>query len=169
MKAAKVGDNFPPLHPWCRSAVVLVFDEVVKSVTISLPAPKPKPYKSVMAEWLANKKEGAEVVESISRTIDGKTYTVDGSDVIFSYDEFEHKVSHVLVDNFGGRVELLPVIHTPKYTKNPDYLFNEELFELKTPKPNNKKGCLNNFKQLIRRALKQSENMILALRYYDNL
>ncbi|GAX46776.1 minor capsid protein [Pseudolactococcus reticulitermitis] len=177
VKTAEVGENFPPLHPWCRSTVVLVFDEIATPVaSISLPEPqqslptpmpRPKPYESVKDEWLVNKKEGAEVVESMSRTIDEKIYTVDGSDVTFSHDEFEHKVAHVLVDNFGGRVELLPEIHNPKYTKNPDYLFNGELFELKTPKPKNNGGSVENFKQVIKRALKQTPKVIINIEKYE--
>jgi SPP1 gp7 family putative phage head morphogenesis protein len=181
---AKVGDNLPPLHPWCRSTVVLWFGASEWQTTRQVPNPiepdklitidkragwagveaelrkqqkrleAPKPYVSVKDEWLRNKKEAGTVIEAEYYEHNGIRYS---ENLVYDHDEYEIGISKWLGETFGGKIELIPRVVIPKGVSTPDFMFRGERLDLKRINSEGRRvidGAIKNKK-------KQAENFIL--------
>lgn len=62
---------------------------------------------------------------------DGTKYNVDGKHVILNPTTREKEVAEILGKAFGGQVNIIPRINNPASIKTPDYIINNERFDLK--------------------------------------
>ncbi len=61
----------------------------------------------------------------------GNKYNVDGKHVILKSTKREIEVAELLGNAIGGKVNIIPRINQPFGIKTPDYLINDEKFDLK--------------------------------------
>lgn len=90
--------------------------------------------------------------------IDGKTYTIDGHNVVYKHDERELEVARLLNKTFGGNVKILPNINFPQGIKTPDYLYKGERTDLKRITSKRANDCV---KTALKNKEKQADNFII--------
>lgn len=73
---------------------------------------------------------------------------VDGSKVVFEPTAAEKDTAQLLIDTFGGTIELLPEVKIPKHTKCADYSFNGIKVDRKGPSGNGKRTIFNQINEL---------------------
>lgn len=61
----------------------------------------------------------------------GTKYFVDGKNVLMETSDREKEVAKILGKAFGGQVNIIPRINNPASIKTPDYIINNERFDLK--------------------------------------
>lgn len=90
-------------------------------------------YINVTKEWLdkARPNDGI-VTEASYYSNDKNKYYVDGKNVVLDYSKQELEVAKWLLDTFGGNIYMLPRVEYPSFIKTPDYLWNNEKWDLKT-------------------------------------
>lgn len=95
-------------------------------------------------EWYYNKKNFS-IIKNNDKfiDIDGIKYEVDGKNIIFNPSDAEKNVAKLLVDNFGGTIELNPRISFPQNIKLADYYYNNKSVDLKTIEGNSKHVIYN--------------------------
>lgn len=89
----------------------------------------------------------------------GNKYNVDGKHVILKPTKREIEVAKILGRIYGGKVRLIPVVLKPKGIKTPDYLVNNEKFDLKEPKG----GAKTTIYDLFKHKSKQADNFIIDI------
>ncbi len=89
-------------------------------------------YKDITKEILHNKNKKYKVKEQ-QYFIDenNNRYNVDGKNVIMKPTEKEKEVANILGKIYGGEVRIIPRINNPLNIKTPDYIINNEKFDLK--------------------------------------
>ncbi len=90
---------------------------------------------------------------------DGNKYRVNGRQVILKTTESEMEVAKILGKTFGGQVNLVPVVLQPKGIQTPDYIINNQKFDLKQIFGNGK----NTLDTAINKKRKQSHNFIFDI------
>lgn len=93
----------------------------------------------------------------------GNKYNVDGKSIKIKASEKERQVANVLGKTYGGNVKLVPVVLNPQGVKTPDYLVNEEKFDLKEPKGNS----VTTIYDLFKNKSKQADNFIIDIHKSD--
>ena len=155
----EAGVTAPPFHVYCRSVTVPYFGDefdtvgkraergtdgkthyVDSNMTYEEWLKKRKnknddnnAYNDITEEWLSNKNDNYEFVELKKYKINEELYIVDNKHVILKNSEKEKSVAKLLLDNFGGKIEMVPRIVYPQNKSTPDYLFNGEKYDLKEP------------------------------------
>lgn len=89
----------------------------------------------------------------------GKKYVVDGKNVVLKASKKEIDVADMLGDVYKTKVKLVPVVLNPPGVKTPDYILNEEKFDLKEIFGSNKNTLYN----AITRKKAQSDNFIFDI------
>lgn len=89
----------------------------------------------------------------------GTKYEVDGKSVRIKANEKERKVAELLGQVYGGKVHLVPVVLNPQGIKTPDYIVNDEKFDLKEPTGNSATTIYN----LLKHKSKQANNFIIDI------
>lgn len=84
-------------------------------------------------EWTKTKGLKGCVVEKQEYIVNGMTYRVDGKHVILQPTEQEKDIARILSGGYGKVVELVPQIMYPQGIQTPDYLIDNERFDLKAP------------------------------------
>ena len=158
----KIGENAPPLHPYCRSFLADVLqgwdyetDEELKKL-IGDDTLVGEHYEEITDTFKANNKKGF-IKKADSITIDGIQYKVDGHHVKIEVSKHEKEVSDYLHDKYGGELYLLPEINIPLGINTPDLLWDNETWDIKGIKGTSKNTVYNN----LRSAKKQANNVIL--------
>lgn len=82
----------------------------------------------------------------------GNKYRVDGKKVVLESSKREKEVANILGKIFGGKVCIIPRINEPPNIKTPDYIVNNEKFDLKEIKGNGKYVIQGNIKGKERQA-----------------
>lgn len=90
---------------------------------------------------------------------DGNEYRVDGRHVILKPTEKEIETAKILGRVLGGKVNLVPVVLQPKGIQTPDYIINNQKFDLKQILGNGK----NTLDTAINKKRKQSHNFIFDI------
>lgn len=90
---------------------------------------------------------------------DGTRYNVDGKHVVLEPTSREIEVASLLGNVFGGEVKILPRINYPKRIKTPDYIINNEKYDLKTLTKNNKNTIYNT----IHKQKMQANNFVIDI------
>lgn len=87
-------------------------------------------YNDVTSEYIAKKRYQ---LRKQKYFIDdnGIKYNVDGKHIIFNPAEKEIKIARILGEILGGQVNIIPRINEPPNIKTPDYIINNEKFDLK--------------------------------------
>lgn len=89
----------------------------------------------------------------------GNKYKVDGKNVVLKPTEREKEVANTLGKIYGGQVNLVPVVLNPQGIKTPDYIVNDEKFDLKEPVG----GSKNTIYDLFKHKSKQANNFIIDI------
>lgn len=93
---------------------------------------KEKNYIDITKEWLNKpKSKKYKVKEQLYFDYNHKRYHVDNKNVILDYNKKELEIAKWLVKIFGGKIYMLPRINKPDGIKTPDYLWNNEYWDLK--------------------------------------
>ena len=61
----------------------------------------------------------------------GNKYKVDGKNVVLKPTEREKEIANMLGKMYGGQVKIIPRVNEPPNIKTPDYIVNNEKFDLK--------------------------------------
>ena len=121
-------------------------------------------YIDITQNWLENTK--AKVGRVIDRKYfvdkNGIKYLVDGKNVVFEPSKIEKDMAKWLKETFGGNVYLNPKVNYPNNVSSPDYLWNNEFWDLKvmSEKATSKTRAVDN---IIKKAKKQTDNIILDI------
>lgn len=148
------GETAPPFHPYCRCTIVEVFDDVKELKEIEL-----KHAENITKTFLANAVNQSTLRILTEYTKNGKTYKVDGHNVVNDHSNYEHQVASWLAETTGANVDLVPRVNYPENIPTPDFLINEEPFDLKEITGSGKTVIDNNSKK----AKKQAENIIFDI------
>lgn len=89
---------------------------------------------------------------------DGIKYNVDGKHVIFKPTQREIEVAELLGQAIGGKINIIPRINKPCGIKTPDYIINNEKFDLKQITSKRGNDCV---KTSLRNQEKQANNFII--------
>lgn len=90
---------------------------------------------------------------------DGAKYNVDGKHVILEPTQREIEVAELLGKYIGGKVNIIPRVNQPFGVKTPDYIINDEKFDLKQITGGGKYVIEGN----LRKKKKQSNNFVIDL------
>lgn len=90
---------------------------------------------------------------------DGTKYNVDGKHVILNPTEREKEVAEILGKVYGGQVNIIPRVNEPANIKTPDYIINNERFDLKEITGSGKYVIEGN----IRKKKNQANNFIIDI------
>lgn len=148
------GETAPPFHPYCRCAIVEVFDDFEEPKEIEL-----QHAKNITKTFLANAVNQSTLRILTEYTKNGKTYKVDGHNVVNDHSNYEHQVASWFAETTGANVDLVPRVNFPEKTPTPDFLINEKPFDLKEITGSGKTVIDNNSKK----AKKQAENIIFDI------
>lgn len=129
-------------------------------------------YLDVTNDLLSNKGEIGVVKRAKSVEINGKKYYTNSKNKINIKNNEEH-IANVLINQFGGDIELLPEIGETDNVRSGDYFFRNEIWDLKEIGKNatsrtraidnilkNTKGQSNNFVLDITNSLLDRENIL---------
>ncbi len=89
----------------------------------------------------------------------GNKYNVDGKYVIMEPTKREKEVANILGKIYGGQVNIIPRVNKPLNIKTPDYIINDEKFDLKEIKGKGKYVIEGN----LRKKKDQANNFIIDL------
>lgn len=115
-------------------------------------------YKDITSEF-RKKKEYNVKKQKYFVGDDGVEYRVDGRQIILKTTQSELEVAKLLGKTFGGQVCLIPVVLNPKGIQTPDYMIDNEKFDLKKVFGNGK----NTLDTAISKNKKQSNNFIFDI------
>uniref|UniRef100_UPI003F6947A8 minor capsid protein n=1 Tax=Streptococcus pluranimalium TaxID=82348 RepID=UPI003F6947A8 len=148
------GETAPPFHPYCRCAIVEVFDDIEEPKEIEL-----QHAENITKKFLANAVNQSTLRILTEYTKNGKTYKVDGHNVVNDHSNYEHQVASWFAETTGANVDLVPRVNLPKNISTPDFLINEEPFDLKEVTGSGKYAIDNN----ARKTKTQSSNIIFDI------
>lgn len=112
-------------------------------------------YKDITSNFLKAKKY--EVKEQrYYKDEKGNKYKVDGKNVVLEPTEREKEVANILGRMHGGQVKIIPKVNEPINIKTPDYMINNERFDLKEITGSGK----NTLDNAIRKQKKQASNFV---------
>ena len=117
-------------------------------------------YVDITDLWLKNNKTNYfKIIDSKYYIFNGIKYYVDGKYVVMDYSDNEKKVAIWLGKCFGGTIYMLPRINYPYGIMTADYLFKNELRDLKTIVGSGKRVI----EDAIKRKKMQSKNFIFDI------
>ncbi|WP_242258112.1 minor capsid protein [Streptococcus thoraltensis] len=148
------GETAPPFHPYCRCAIVEVFEDVEEPKEIEL-----KHAENITKKFLENAVNQSALRILTEYTKNGKTYKVDGHNVVNDHSNYEYQVASWLAETTGANVDLVPRVNFPEKTPTPDFLINDEPFDLKEVTGSGKYAIDNN----ARKTKIQSPNIIFDI------
>ena len=90
---------------------------------------------------------------------EGNKYKVDGKNVVLEPTKREKEVANILGKMYGGQVRIIPRVNEPPNIKTPDYIVNNEKFDLKEITGSGKYAIEGN----LRKKKKQANNFIIDL------
>ena len=90
---------------------------------------------------------------------DGIRYNVDGKHVVLNPTTREKEVAEILGKIYGGQVDIIPRVNEPANIKTPDYIINNERFDLKEITGSGKYVIEGN----IRKKKNQANNFIIDI------
>jgi len=112
-----------------------------------------------ITEQYSTKKEYRLEQQKYFVAADGIKYNVDGKHVILEPTEREIEVARLLGEAIGGKVNIIPRINKPLGIKTPDYIINNEKYDLKQITGGGKYTIQGNLKG----KEKQSDNFIIDI------
>lgn len=145
--------------------------DVVDKYFTKKPIKKPiKEYKKGKVDVLEDfnskaKPKSGSIIYDKSFTYEGVTYDVDGINVKQHNNPHEIAVGEMLHNKFGGNIEFVPEVNGKyNYVKTPDYIWNDEKWDLKELNGKSSDAIRN----AIKSKEKQSHNFIIDITNYQN-
>lgn len=111
----------------------------------------------ITKEWTAKKGIKGTISEKREYVVGGTTYKVDGKHIVLHPTVQEKVIAEVLSEKYGKKVEFVPQVMYPQGVQTPDYLIENERFDLKSPTGSGK----NLLYGLIAKKQRQSHNFIV--------
>lgn len=162
VKDMEPGENAAPMHPHCHCSTAAHFsmsdDEYEKLIQDSWYSVYPH-MDNVINKYVDGKEHTPDINISNQVTKNGKTYVVDGHNVVSDHSNYEHQVASWLSSKTGLKVDILPRVNFPKKVHTPDYLVDGVLFDLKEITGSGKSVIDGNSKK----AKKQAPNLIFDI------
>lgn len=159
VKDMEPGENAAPIHPHCHCSTAAHFsmsdDEYEKLIQDSWHSVYPH-MDNVINKYVDGKEHTPNINISNQVTKNGKTYVVDGRNVVSDHSNYEHQVASWLSSKTGLKVDILPRVNNPDGISTPDYLVDGVPFDLKSFGGSGKYVIDNNS----RKAKKQAPNII---------
>ena len=113
----------------------------------------------ITEKWTKKKVKAGVVKNTYEYISNGKTYKVDGKNVLLDYSDHERKIADIIAIESGNNVEMIPRINFPEKIQTPDYLINGSKFDLKTPLGASK----NTIYGMVKSKKKQANNFVICL------
>ena len=162
VKDMEPGENAAPMHPHCHCSTAAHFsmsdDEYEKLIQDSWHSVYPH-MDNVINKYVDGKEHTPNINISNQVTKNGKTYVVDGHNVVSDHSNYEHQVASWLSSKTGLNVDILPRVNFPKKVHTPDYLVDGVPFDLKKITGSGKSVIDGNSKK----AKKQAPNLIFDI------
>ena len=162
VKDMEPGENAAPMHPHCHCSTAAHFsmsdDEYEKLIQDSWYSVYPH-MDNVINKYVDGKEHTPNINISNQVTKNGKTYVVDGHNVVSDHSNYEHQVASWLSSKTGLKVDILPRVNFPKKVHTPDYLVDGVPFDLKEITGSGKSVIDGNSKK----ANKQAPNLIFDI------
>ena len=121
-------------------------------------------YIDITDEWLNKRRKVYTVKERKFYKYNGKIYRISkyNNHVVLDYSYKERKMAEWIAQHFGGKIYINPRINIPMGIATADYIWNNELWDLKTMSENaiSKTRAVDN---IIKTAKKQTTNIILDI------
>lgn len=115
-------------------------------------------YKDITSDFVKAKKYKVKEQQYYKDEKSNK-YKVDGKNVVLEPTEREKEVANILGKMYGGQVKIIPRVNEPPKIKTPDYIVNNERFDLKEITGKGEYVIEGN----LRKKKKQSNNFIIDL------
>lgn len=116
-------------------------------------------YIDVTKEWMNKSKRFSNVLDAKYYEHNNKRYYVDNKNVVLDYSRHEKEVAKLLTKTFGGTIYMMPRINIPEGIKTPDYMWNNEYWDLKIVRGNSK----NTIDSILKDNKTQAKNFILII------
>lgn len=162
VKDMEPGENAAPMHPHCHCSTAAHFsmsdDEYEKLIQDSWYSVYPH-MDNVINKYVDGKEHTPNINISNQVTKNGKTYVVDGHNVVSDHSNYEHQVASWLSSKTGLKADILPRVNFPKKVHTPDYLVDGVPFDLKEITGSGKSVIDGNSKK----AKKQAPNLIFDI------
>lgn len=162
VKDMEPGENAAPMHPHCHCSTAAHFsmsdDKYEKLIQDSWYSVYPH-MDNVINKYVDGKEHTPNINISNQVTKNGKTYVVDGHNVVSDHSNYEHQVASWLSSKTGLKVDILPRVNFPKKVHTPDYLVDGVPFDLKEITGSGKSVIDGNSKK----AKKQAPNLIFDI------
>ena len=162
VKDMEPGENAAPMHPHCHCSTAAHFsmsdDEYEKLIQDSWHSVYPH-MDNVINKYVDGKEHTPNINISNQVTKNGKTYVVDGHNVVSDNSNYEHQVASWLSSKTGLKVDILPRVNNPDGISTPDYLVDGVPFDLKEITGSGKNVIDGN----LRKTKKQTNNIILDI------
>lgn len=162
VKDIEPGENAAPMHPHCHCSTAAHFsmsdEEYEKLIQDSWYSVYPH-MDNVINKYVDGKEHTPNINISNQVTKNGKTYVVDGHNVVSDHSNYEHQVASWLSSKTGLKVDILPRVNFPKKVHTPDYLVDGVPFDLKEITGSGKSVIDGNSKK----AKKQAPNLIFDI------
>ncbi|MCO4504123.1 Phage Mu protein F like protein [Streptococcus infantarius subsp. infantarius] len=162
VKDMEPGENAAPMHPHCHCSTAAHFsmsdDKYEKLIQDSWHSVYPH-MDNVFNQYVDGKEHTPNINISNQVTKNGKTYVVDGHNVVSDHSNYEHQVASWLSSKTGLKVDILPRVNFPKKVHTPDYLVDGVPFDLKEITGSGKSVIDGNSKK----AKKQAPNLIFDI------
>ena len=117
-------------------------------------------FTEITKDFIKSKKvKGLKVDDLKEIKVSGKIYKVDNRCIVLDYSESEKEIAQWLTNQMGGHVYMCPRIILPEGIRTPDYIWDNEKWDLKSITQHSK----NTINNAIKNTKNQSNNVILNL------
>lgn len=115
-------------------------------------------YKDITSDFVKAKKYKVKE-QQYYKDEKGNKYKVDGKNIVLEPTKREKEVANILGKMYGEQVRIIPRVNEPPNIKTPDYIVNNEKFDLKEITGNGK----NTLDNAIRKQEKQASNFVFDI------
>ena len=115
-------------------------------------------YKDITSNFIQSKKYKVKE-QQYYKDEQGNKYKVDGKKVVITPSKREKEVANMLGKIYGGQVNIIPRVNEPANIKTPDYIVNNQRFDLKEIEGNGK----NTLDGAIKKQKRQANNFIFDI------
>lgn len=97
-------------------------------------------YIDVTNDWISKANPNSHEIKELNYwIINNKKHKVDGKKILLDYSKSELECAKWLENTFGGEIYMCPRVNTPEGIKTPDYIWNNDYWDLKEIKTGTKR------------------------------